>query len=322
MKMPSISLNPLLRPFSLALVLLLLLASPHLAAQTPAADAASDSLPIQEHMLLINELLFNPVGDDADYVELYNSSSSTLASDHFCLVRWVGDSLGKRHPLPPGYAIPPQSYVVLTTDTLSLLRRYPAAQPSCLLPMSTMPSYPNQSGTVLLYALDGTFQDRFDYHESMHNPLLHNKEGVALERSSLALDANEPGNWHSASAASGYGTPTRANSQCDRGWEALQLTLSSELFSPDGDGYQDQLLITCLTPLADLSLTLTIHDSQGRLVRHLVRNALCGTSDLYAWDGLDDLGTPCRRGTYVILADFVSSQGQHYRRRLAVALLR
>lgn len=289
-------------------------------AQVPNQDSSWMEFFMDSHMMLISEILFDPVKDGADYVEIYNSTLTDYPCDSFYLVRWIGDSLGKRHPLPTGRWLPAGEYVVLTTDTAFVLSHYHVAHPENLMQMASMPPYPNDTGTVLLYANGDLLQDRVDYNKQMHSPLLRDKEGVALERGQLSLKTSDPTNWHSASSTVGYGTPTTANSQADPYYE-LSVELSSPTLSPDGDGYQDDLEISILSPKASLSCNATICDAQGRPVRRLLRNAIIGTHETLLWDGRNDSGQLCPRGTYIILLEVYDHHGLHLAKKLAVSLL-
>ena len=273
-------------------------------------------------MLLINEVLFDPPSGGADYVELYNTTNEWLPCDSFCVVRWIGDSLGRRHPLPAGEEIAPHAYIVLTTDTAFVASHYTVAHPEWLMQMESMPPFPNKEGTVIVMATNGKQQDRFDYTKDMQSPLLCNVEGVALERSSIFYSANTHGNWHSASSASGYGTPTSINSQQQQYSPFVGVELLNEVFSPDGDDYQDYLEIYYSSETPALTGNIAIYTPQGRLVRHLLRNGILGTQEVIRWDGRDDTGTLCPRGSYIIVVDIYNATGHHESKRLAASLIR
>jgi len=271
--------------------------------------------------LKVSELLYQPVSGGAEYVELYNATSQELVCDSFCLIRWVGDSLGKHYPLPSGKSIPAHSYIVLTKDTDFVMNNYHVEYPHLLFQMKSMPTYPNSAGTVIVASVSGIIQDRFDYDESMHNPMLRETHGVALERISLDADANTPGNWSSASSIAGYGTPTSSNSQQEH-QSSTEVTLSAELFSPDGDGYQDEVSIHIVTEEQGLSCNISIFDAQGRMIRHLMRNGILGSDETLIWDGKDDKSQLCHRGSYIIIVDLYNNRRHYKTEKLAVSLVR
>ena len=67
--------------------------------------------------LLINEVLFNPIGDGVDFIEIYNASDS-IVDLSMC-------TLGNKkqiYPIPY-YVLPPDSCVAITKDSLILYHR-------------------------------------------------------------------------------------------------------------------------------------------------------------------------------------------------------
>ncbi len=272
--------------------------------------------------LIVNELLFNPVPGGADWVELYNNSDSPANLADVRLVRWVGDSLGRFYTLDSA-VVAPHDYVVLTTDAAAVAANHRVQWPSKVLQVAAMPAYNDASGTVIVALADSTIIDRLDYTAAMHSPLLRDPEGVSLERRSPNRPTQEASNWFSASSTSGYGTPGYVNSQSTEFlFVENSFTLEPEIFSPDGDGYNDQLDITYQLDAADLAANITIYDAVGRRVRLLARGALLGSHGVLTWNGLDDKGLRCRPGNYVVIVEAYNTEGrtQVLRRVVALAL--
>ena len=270
--------------------------------------------------LRISELLYEPKSHEAEYVEFYNAGESPLSLADYEVVRWVGDSMGRHYALPD-CVVEPKGYVVLTKDAASVRANYSVARPERLLECA-LPTYPNSSGAVVVVrAGDSTVADRFDYRPDMHSPLLRQKGGVALERRSFERDANAEGNWFSASSASGYGTPTAANSQST---ELLVLEsdfrLSAPIVSPDGDGYEDELEVDYRVDDGTLMGDICLFDAEGREVRHLLNRGLLGTHGTLRWDGRDDGGGRVPRGRYVIHIVVYDSHGKRQTLRKTVAV--
>lgn len=265
----------------------------------------------QPSMIRISEVLFNPKSDGSDYVELYNSGSQIVSLSDIRLARWKDSHIDKLFFLDSAYRVGVGEYVVITTDAADIASRYTVRFPSRVVEVPSMPVYNNASGTVIVTTADSVVIDRFDYSESMHSPLLRNADGVALERRSFSQPTATATNWYSAASTVGYGTPTYQNSQSQ---EVLfledEITISADIVSPDGDGYQDVLDIAYQLRQPDLSGSITILDAQGRTVRHLLRNAILGTQGVDAWDGTDDSGNRCRRGNYVLLVELYGAKNE------------
>ena len=270
--------------------------------------------------LLISELLYQPRSGEAEYVELYNSSDTEVElSDHH-IVRWVGDSLGRHYTLPQ-HTVAPHDYVALTKEAASVTACFEVRQPTKLIECQ-LPTYPNGGGSVILATSDSVIVDRFDYTPSMHSRLLRDKAGVSLERRSFDRPTNEASNWFSAASTAGYGTPGYANSQSMKYLaEEGNFEFSSTLVSPDGDDYQDQLEITYQLDDGSLAARIEIYDARGRLVRHLLNNALLGTHGTLVWDGLGENNTQLPLGQYVVQITLYDTTGTRQSIRRGIALV-
>lgn len=273
--------------------------------------------------VLISEILFNPVADGSDYVELYNAGDNPIELNRLRLARVDGNAIVKLFPVADSGALFSNEYLVVTTDATFVSGNYQVRYPACLVEVKSMPPYNNASGSVVVCTSDSLVLDRFDYDENMHSRLLRDREGVALERRSFQASTQEASNWYSAASTVGYGTPTFANSQSH---EFLfvddDFAVAVPLFSPDGDGYNDLLDITYSLERCDLSANVTVYDAHGHLVRHLLRGALIGCDGVLTWDGADDSGRRCPRGKYVVVVDAFNENGTKQSWRRTVSLVR
>lgn len=271
--------------------------------------------------LQLSELLFQPRSGEAEYLELYNGSNATVELSDYLIIRWIGDSLGKRYSLPQ-HTVQPHAYVVLTKNAASVTANYTVKYPSNLVECD-LPTYPNDGGSVVLAMADGTVTEKFDYLPSMHSRLLRNKGGVALERRSFDTDCNALGNWFSASSTSGYGTPTYENSQSrELLAEETRFELSSTLVSPDGDGYQDDLTIAYSLEYDDIYARIVLFDARGNQVRLLLDNGLLGSQGQIRWDGNGDNGTHLPSGRYVLYINLYDLHGTQQVIKRGVAIVR
>jgi len=80
----------------------------------------------------------------------------------------------------------------------------------------------------------------------------------------------------------------------------LAVTVTPEVFSPDGDGYQDSVVITIAGPDAD-NFVLKVYDRQGRIVRRLENGSY--RLDSYVWHGRSDGGARLPVGIYILYAE-------------------
>ncbi|HEY2348888.1 MAG TPA: hypothetical protein VGH64_07720, partial [Puia sp.] len=162
-----------------------------------------------------------------------------------------------------------------------------------------------------------------DYDHHWHSPLLSNENGVALERIRTDLPTMLAGNWTSATAASGYGTPGYKNSENSLDSIAGDfISIEPKIFSPDMDGYHDFLFIHYHLPAAGYIGTVSVYDVFGRKVRILVDNILWGTEGSFRWDGLDEQQRLLPMGHYILIIQLFQPDGTIINRKLVTVLAR
>lgn len=261
--------------------------------------------------VVINEILFNPRPNGADFVELVNRSGKYLDLYSWQLANTSGDSIANQRPVSADhYILEPGQYVVLTADPANIRENYPAAPDAALLRMSALPSYPDAAGTVVVVQPDGRMADRFSYDEQLHFALLDDLNGVSLERVRLEGETQAV-NFHSAASTSGYATPGYKNSQSQEVAAVQQLfQVSPAVFSPDGDGYEDFTTINYSTEQQGFVASITVFDAQGREIRKLVRNELLAANGFFQWDGLREDGAKAAVGYYLLYIELFDLNGQ------------
>jgi hypothetical protein len=257
--------------------------------------------------LAINEVLFNPDNGCSDYVELVNASPKPIDLSEVVLCRRNSEGLldEAKHIDDASLILPPQGYVLLCTTPDAIALRYPRSNPKCFKKLSSMPSYPNDEGVVVVADTSLNAIDEFAYTEKMHFKMLPTFKGVSLERINLS-DTK----WQSASKESGYGTPGIENSQLLRVENSDNLfTLSSSVLSPDGDGVNDYLAASYHLESAGVMGSINIFTSDGVLVKKLCRNELLGATGTIVWDGIADSGIQVSRGIYIMMIKLVDING-------------
>jgi hypothetical protein len=176
--------------------------------------------------------------------------------------------------------------------------------------IESMPSFNDDKGTDIILNAQGEITDELTYNEKWHFKLIDHFEGVALERVNYNAVTQSAENWHSAATAVGYGTPSYKNSQYHptEGLTA-EIRLSPEIFSPDNDGQDDFATLDYRFPAPGYIANITIFNSMGRPVRYLQKNALCGTTGSFHWDGLQEKNQPLAVGVYIIFTEIFNLKG-------------
>jgi hypothetical protein len=274
--------------------------------------------------IVINEILFKPKINSSDYVEFYNLSNKIFdASKLYAANRnsnRIVSSIKQIFPTP--FYVFPGDYLVITEDVAGLQRNYLVQNPGAVVALSSLPSYPDDEGDVILLNGQGTIVDEVNYKDDWQFKLIDNDEGVALERIDPAGPSQDASNWHSAASTSGYGTPSYVNSQ----FKQIQnidatVMIVPKIFSPDNDGHDD--IVTIEYKAADLGYVanVTIFNDQGRSVRYLVQNGTLGLTGYWNWDGLDEKSNKLPIGIYIVYTEIFNLQGkkQHFKNTVVLA---
>ncbi len=287
-------------------------------------DCVENSIPIQSFIsfgyatypnindVIINEILFNPKEGGVDFVEIYNRSDKIIDLRSLRLSGYKSDGsidTGKMVS-PSGRQLFPQQYMVLTTNPDIIQSHYYCPYPENFILMNSLPGYSNTSGTVILLH-DAEIIDLFTYNEKMHYPLLKSYKGVSLERINYERKAQDEFNWHSASSTVEYATPGYRNSSFSSNIEQTSyFEVYPEIFSPDNDGYNDNLNISYSFPQPGYRASVYIYNVNGKKVRTLVNNQLLETEGYFVWDGVIEGNIKATIGTYIILIEYWNPEGK------------
>ena len=290
------------------------------------ANTARVGLPVEPSSsdIVVNEMLFNPKSNGFDYVEFYNASNKIVdASKLYAANRNNSNAISsiKQISSIPFY-IYPGDYLVITEDLASLEINYLVQNPDAVVQLSSLPSYPDDEGDIILLNGQGDVIDEVKYSDHWHFKLIDNPDGVSLERIDPSGPSQDAVNWHSAASTAGYGTPSYQNSQYKK-TQPIDATIevTPKIFSPDNDGHDD--VATIQYKLADPGYVanITIYDAHGRPVRYLVKNGTLGSGGQWNWDGLDEKGNKLPIGTYIIYTEIFNLQAkkQHFKNTIVLA---
>ena len=278
-----------------------------------------DSLEAED--LIINEVMFNPLTNGSDYVEIYNNSNKILDLQEVYLANWDDDSIANYKSVTSTQRlIFPQDYILITEDTLDIINDFSIYGLSTMVEADDIPTYPNDSGTVYLLSKDFNVIDYFHYDEDYHFELLSTNDGKALERITFGGGVNNSDNWRTAAENVEWGTPGYQNSQLFKSNLIGEVTVDPQMFSPDSDGYNDVLIITLDLQSTENVVDIEIYDNHGRLVVQLQDNFFIGNQAMFTWDGIADSGEKALIGTYIVLISVIDIEGEQSQYKKAVVL--
>jgi hypothetical protein len=263
--------------------------------------------------MVINEILFNPKSGGNDYVEFYNRSNKIFDANKLYVANRNSSGVisSTRLISTVPFYIFPGDYIVVTEDAINLSFDYMVQNPNAVFVVSSLPSFPDDEGDVLLLNSQGAAVDEVKYKDDWQFALLADPNGVSLERIDPDGISQEATNWHSAASTAGFGTPTYKNSQ----YKLLQsinatIEITPKVFSPDNDGRDDIATIQYKTTEPGYVANITIYDANGRPVRNLVKNATLGLQGYWIWDGLDDKRLKLPVGTYILFTEIFNLNGK------------
>ena len=275
--------------------------------------------------MVINEILFNPKSGASDYVEFYNRGNKIFDANKLYIANRNSSGVISSAKLLSAisYYIFPGDYIVVTEDAINLPLNYMVQNPDAVFVISSLPSFPDDEGDVILLNFQGAVVDEVKYKDDWQFALISNPDGVSLERIDPDGPSQDAGNWHSAASTAGYGTPTYKNSQ----YKLLQsinaaVEVTPKVFSPDNDGRDDIATVQYKATEPGYIATITIYDANGRPVRNLVKNGTLGLQGYWVWDGLDDKRLKLPVGTYILFTEIFNLNGKKETFKNVVVLAR
>jgi len=264
--------------------------------------------------IVLNELLFDPHSSGAEFTEVYNRSTKIIDLSNLwiaCRDATTGDFKSPCRISGQGRLLFPNDYMVLTKQPQLVKADYFTPNPRSFIEMTTFPALANSGGTITLITSDSTIIDELTYSEEMHFALLNTTKGVSLERIDFNRPTGEAGNWHSAAQSVGFATPGYCNSQfMQTGITRDEVNVEPETFSPDNDGYNDQLSIVCRFDQPGYLISIRIFDSNGRFIRLIAANHLAGALNNFNWDGTNFNGEKAPNGIYIIYTEIFNLKGE------------
>ncbi len=261
--------------------------------------------------VVINEIMFDPFPNRAEWIEFFNCSNDTIDLQEWRMMD-APTSSGTRTVLSfskSSFKIFPKEFFVLASDTI-FFQQYPHLAAAKNIFIANKDLNLSNSGDDILLLDHTTLQiDSVRYFPKWHLPSLSSTSGRSLERINPHLASNDTRNWSSSVSTLGA-TPLAANSIYTTALPSnASLTLSPNPFSPDGDGFEDFLSIAYSLPAISSQLRIRIFDVAGRIVRTLANNEPASSAGTILWNGFDDYSQRVRIGMYIIFVEALDNFG-------------
>lgn len=254
--------------------------------------------------IIINEVMSAANPAKADFVEIYNNTQKIIDLSTLAFAKCANGVVTSyntiSNQLKPMF---PADYVVITSDSLSVLSTFDVARSDRVVEMAKFPALTADEGEIAITTVSGDILDYLAYSKQMHNPLMRSShENVSLERISFSAPTNEVTNWTSASMLSNYATPTARNSQSRDSIVSgtSEVTIAKRIFTPDGDGIDDELIVNTTFTDGLWFATMRIFTSSGDEVVCVYNNETLPATGEMLWNGRNANGELMRPGTYIV----------------------
>ena len=269
-------------------------------------------IPAKNLDIAINEILFHPFSGGSDFLELMNVSKHFIDLKNWRILKSDGVEVLEESFLSENHLIlSPGDLLVFSLVIEELPLLYPiSTDRTKLFQLAGLPNFTNDQGTIILKDNLLNTIDSLSYSEDMHFSLLHDLKGISLERIVPTGATSDPLNWTSASEAVGFATPGMPNSQLFRSTITGQVKLEPELFTPDNDGFHDQLHINYKFSGGGWMGNINIYNDSGIEIRRLINNDWLGTEGSKAWDGTDNNGEKAPVGIYIVYFELFNALGE------------
>lgn len=248
--------------------------------------------------IIINEIMPIPAPDQVEWIEIYNRSDR-----HVDLHGWLiaDNSLNGKLITDSSLVLASDRYLILTdqSDILS------CPEGSSILAVSGWPSLNNSEDAVILLDPQGIRMDEMSYDN--YTPLA---EGRSLERIRTDAPGSDPRNWGICidECAS---TPGTLNSlHLTELASELNIELSPNPFTPNGDGREDELVIHYELTVEQGLLSVSIFDMAGRKIAEPALAKAISHRGVLSWNGEASYGGIAVTGLYICQLMIDDQQGK------------
>lgn len=251
---------------------------------------------------IINEFVPSPVYDlETEWIELYNPTNQSI---NLHLYR-IGDAQTLRTISNMNLILPAGGYVVLAQDVSRFRRYYTDFNGTVVSPVG-WPILNNDGDTIRLEYPGGTIGDTVIYDGSFSN-------NRSWER---YIDSDGNSYWGESFSSTGS-TPGKRNQFFYPRIATIDLDVSPDPFSPNGDGFEDETTITYNPPEAD-RFEMAIYDLSGRKIKTFFDDDLSIPGEII-WDGRGDDGRTLGVGIYILYAQTEGGTSAETKRTVVIA---
>ncbi len=261
-----------------------------------------------EKDIIISEVLFDPVMEEAEFIEIFNRSEKYFLANALWIFKSDKEDLKPEDSVimcNKPFIIKPGDAYVITSDRETLCDLYHCENPSRILENNLFFALNNSGKCLTLKDTCQNIIDHICYSPEDHHRLLRNTEGISLER----LYLNEiDGDWNSTSGIAGNATPGILTSEILTGTET-GIDISPLLVTPEGNGNDDVLTICFHHMKPGYVATVKILDVNGSVVQVVIQNVLVSEGDCVMWEGRGQNNSIVVPGLYIVFVQIFHPDG-------------
>lgn len=280
--------------------------------------------PVTANELVVNEILFNPKSESSDFVEFYNRSNKVFDASKLIVANRNNSGIisSQKQISESPILIFPEDYFAITDNAESLSMNYFVKNLDAILELTSLPSFPDNEGTIVLLNSSNAIIDEVKYKDDWHFKLIDNKEGISLERIDQNYISQAETNWTSAASTAGFATPGYKNSQYKNSqFTKATIEIIPKIFSPNGDGKDDIATIFYKVKELGFVANITIYNPQGIAITNFTKNATLGLDGFWNWNGTDDKKNKLPTGTYIVFTELFNLKGEKLQFKNVVILV-
>lgn len=269
--------------------------------------------------VVVNEILFEAAGGSEDFIELFNASEKIISLEGLILRNTHKTGGIRETQISFPWLLLPGHYLALSPYPAGLKQRYVPPDTARIV-YAPLPTLEAQHGNITLL-LSGLVLDSVNYSITWHHPLLKETRGVSLERVSPNAPNNASG-WHSSAkgATPGYRNTQFFPNMAPNAPHDYFFEIESPVFSPDGDGYQDEAKLFYRSPAPGYLATIRIFDVNGQAIAEIANNAPLAAEGEFRWDGSRSNGMSMSIGIYVIWIECFHPEGVRFVQKMTCVL--
>ncbi|MBN2857655.1 MAG: lamin tail domain-containing protein [Candidatus Delongbacteria bacterium] len=255
-------------------------------------------VPYETPPLALNEFMKNPSGDQCEYIEIVNTSDSAVELGDFGL----SDENKSNAVFFPDSLYQPGDFIVMAKD--SLIFNFSNVLNSNVFTAPGLASLNNSSDKIFLLSKDGLAIDSISYSG------LDDDSGRSIEKINPALPSHDLNSWV---YCVGDGTPTDKNSVFQEPEDigsGANFRISPKTATPNGDGNDDNLMISYEFDSAYVYLTMKIYNIKGQLIATPLNGDYSSSKGSYVWNCTASGGRTVDTGAYICLLKAKDDSGK------------